>query len=96
MKISLYPPILLSKSGKRNYNEDFVFPDIDMLQATLNPHVFLVCDGVGGAEKGEVASRIVCTKMYHSLSMKASISDSEIDNAIREAQGQIDQYLASE
>lgn len=94
MKISLYPPILLSKPGKRNYNEDFVFPDIEMLQALHSPKVFLVCDGVGGAEKGEVASRIVCTEMFNALSSKESIADSDIQNAIGLSQAKIDQYLA--
>lgn len=94
MKISLHPPILLSKSGKRNYNEDFVFPDAEMLYAITNPHVFLVCDGVGGADKGEIASRIVCTEMFDALSSKATIGDGDIHNAIALAQGKIDQYLS--
>lgn len=44
--------------GKRSNNEDCISPDKG--EATLNDRLFIVCDGVGGEKKGEVASQIVC------------------------------------
>jgi protein phosphatase len=44
--------------GQRENQEDARFPDIDN-PATDNA-TFVVCDGVGGCEKGEVASATVC------------------------------------
>lgn len=56
--IELYPPLAISKIGQRSNNEDAVFPDVGTAQSL--DRVFLVCDGVGGANKGEVASALIC------------------------------------
>jgi PPM family protein phosphatase len=42
--------------GKKN-QEDYIWPTPG--NATLNDRVFIVCDGVGGSENGEVASRLI-------------------------------------
>lgn len=58
MKITLSQPYSFCQPGKRDNQEDARFPDCD-----VPPHplpFFLVCDGVGGHEKGEIASRTVC------------------------------------
>lgn len=47
-----------SQSGARDNQEDSRYPDIDA--PSLMTSVFAVCDGVGGNEKGEVASSTVC------------------------------------
>lgn len=44
--------------GKRENQEDSRFPDVDRPEP--DTPVFVVCDGVGGCEKGEVASATVC------------------------------------
>lgn len=58
MKFNIHQPLSLNEVGKRENNEDSVFPQKGM--ADLNDRLFIVCDGVGGIDKGEVASSLVC------------------------------------
>lgn len=58
MKIEIFPPAGFSETGQRSNNEDSIYP----LPGIENPEntLFLVCDGVGGQHKGEIASELVC------------------------------------
>lgn len=58
MKITLHPAYSFCQQGRRDYQEDCRFPDLDYVESYQR--FFLVCDGVGGSEKGEVASKTVC------------------------------------
>lgn len=44
--------------GERENQEDARFPDVDV--PNVDSATFVVCDGVGGCDKGEVASSTVC------------------------------------
>lgn len=46
------------RMGARDYQQDARFPDMDL--APQGFRSFIVCDGVGGEEDGEVASSTVC------------------------------------
>lgn len=48
-----------SQQGQRDNQEDARFPDTDT--AAAGQRYFVVCDGVGGSDKGEDASRLVAT-----------------------------------
>ncbi len=57
MEIKLSQPYSFCQLGKRVNQEDARFPDSDVPSGY--PRSFVVCDGVGGEECGEVASRTV-------------------------------------
>ncbi|MDF0707414.1 protein phosphatase 2C domain-containing protein [Muricauda sp. 334s03] len=54
MKIHL--PVHCNEIGLRESNEDAIYP----VTPTEDSRLFMVCDGVGGQAKGEVASSLTC------------------------------------
>jgi len=58
MNITLRQPHSYSQIGGRSNQEDARYPDMDK-PSDYDPF-FIVCDSVGGQDKGEVASRTVC------------------------------------
>lgn len=58
MKISIHQPAGFNEIGGRSNNEDSIYPIPGT--ATVSDRLFLVCDGVGGEHKGEVASFLAC------------------------------------
>ena len=57
MKVSFFQPLAIYHQGKRSMQEDSIFPA--MGQASEMDNLFIVCDGMGGHEQGEVASATV-------------------------------------
>lgn len=57
MEITISRPYSFIQLGRRKNQEDARFPDVDSPESGKT--AFVVCDGVGGQDKGEVASRIV-------------------------------------
>jgi PPM family protein phosphatase len=88
--MQILSPLSFHEKGKRPRNEDNIYPKTG--QATDKNTVFLVCDGVGGAVSGDIASRMVSdafglafeTKKADAKSLQATLSD---------VQKQIDNYL---
>ena len=72
----------LNEQGKRKNLEDNIFPRPG--NATLKDKLFIVCDGVGGLNKGEEASRIACEAISNNLKQysKKEISIIEIGKAV--------------
>jgi protein phosphatase len=68
--------------GKRSNNEDSY--------SCSESNFFLVCDGVGGAEKGEVASSIVTNEFS---SIFNSNSDSDIEQALRAVEYKLTEHI---
>ncbi len=92
-KILINRPQSLNEIGGRNNNEDSIYPAKD--KATENDAVFLVCDGVGGANKGEVASGILSSgipQYLFGLNTKRYTQD-DIRNAIIFAEKKMDEYI---
>lgn len=65
MKILLDQAYSFCQKGQRDYQEDARWPDTDI--PMLSQRFFIVCDGVGGCECGEVASSTVCRAMARSM-----------------------------
>lgn len=57
--MKLRMPYALNEIGGRGNQEDSIFPAKG--EATSSTRMFLVCDGMGGHENGEVASGLVCS-----------------------------------
>lgn len=58
MSIKIRQPASFWEIGNRSNNEDSVYPPPG--HATVQDRLFMVCDGVGGEHKGEVASSEAC------------------------------------
>ena len=93
MNIQIAPPCAVHGIGKRTNNEDNLFPTYSA--ATVDDHLFLVCDGVGGSEKGEIASQITCKAIpvYYSRNRVDISSEASVHNAIGFAKAEIEAYL---
>lgn len=61
MRIKLHTPLGFYEIGGRVKQEDAIFPQLENLSS--DNHVFVVCDGLGGHEHGDVASAIVATNV---------------------------------
>lgn len=59
MILKLRYPQTFSEIGKKDNQEDFVWPL--PAQVTAEQRIFILCDGIGGADKGEVASETAAT-----------------------------------
>lgn len=92
MKIQINQPVPVHGLGKRANNEDNLFPPPGA--ATTGDTLFMVCDGVGGSEKGEMASDLACRSVsayYHRHRIAVS-DDTSIHNAIAFARAEIERY----
>jgi protein phosphatase len=87
MKILLYPPLSIHEIGQRPNQEDSL--------AQWDNRLFVLCDGMGGHEKGEVASQTVCqslVKWFEENIKDDSFTDDQLREAIEYAYQQLDQY----
>ncbi len=88
MKIELYPPLSIHEIGQRENQEDSIIQWDNLL--------FVLCDGMGGHEKGEVASQTVCqslaTWFENNLKPDEPFSDDQLREAIEFAYTELDKY----
>lgn len=66
MEIKLAQAYSFCQLGQRKNQEDARWPNTDIIDE--KQRFFVVCDGVGGSEKGEVASSTVCHSIQEALS----------------------------
>lgn len=90
MKIEIYQPQAIWELGQRNNQEDSIFPAFG--EATDDDRLFILCDGMGGHEHGEVASQTVCKAMSDTLLSlsKQSFTDDDLLDALQTAYRQLD------
>ena len=77
MQISLYPPLSIHEIGQRPNQEDSIIQ--------WNSRLFVLCDGMGGHEKGEVASQTVCQSIASWFDEHVNPDDPFTDDQLRSA-----------
>ena len=95
MNISIHKPFSISEIGKRLNNEDHIYPSIENENA--DNKLFLVCDGVGGSNKGEVASALACDSIqtyFQTFVEPDKEFDADfIEKAVRYAEIRFDEHI---
>ena len=93
MNITIGKPCAVSETGGRLNNEDTIFPQPETLDSQQS--LFLVCDGVGGAEKGEIASSLACEAFnnYFTTFLSGNPTDVFIQKAIQYTEIRFDDYV---
>lgn len=95
MNITIGKPCAISEKGGRTNNEDSLFPAPETVNVTQK--LFLVCDGVGGAEKGEIASTLACEsfRTYFATFLEGNPSGEFIQKALQYTESRFDDYTAT-
>ena len=88
--IEISTPYSFSEIGRKSNQEDSLFP----ASADSATRVFILCDGMGGHKRGEVASGIVSESLGNKLSQEKTegvrIGRSQFDDALDYAYRQLD------
>lgn len=95
--ISISPPQAFTQAGPREKNEDSIFPAWGA--ATAHDRLFIVCDGVGGALKGELASQTAATGFAAYLAVQppgTEFSSEYLNAGLRYIEQQFDALFAEQ
>lgn len=95
MNITIGKPWAVCEKGGRLNNEDSIYPLPETVSS--NQNLFLVCDGVGGAEKGEIASSLACEsfRAYFETFLDKDVSADFINKTIHYTETRFDDYVAA-
>lgn len=92
MKISIRKPIGYSQIGRKDQQEDAVWPSFDDVSAS-NPCIVL-CDGVGGSEHGEIASqtssRVIGEYLTNVIKENNAVSEADLQEAVNQAYDELE------
>ncbi|MDE5689239.1 protein phosphatase 2C domain-containing protein [Duncaniella sp.] len=84
--ITIRQPLYFTEIGKKDNQEDFLYPS----DPTPENRVFIMCDGMGGHDNGEVASMTAATALGDSLSECGQIDADAFDVALSKAYDALD------
>lgn len=92
MNITLRTPLCFTEIGKKDNQEDRLYP----LGPDAAGRFFILCDGMGGHERGEVAAEVVSTSLgvYLQANMPAAVTPAFFRKALNSAYDKIDQTLS--
>lgn len=94
MKFSIHQPLYMQELGRRSNQEDSMFPLEG--NATIADRLFIVCDGMGGHEQGEVASQLVCSELAKELFAQWNpdqvLTDEMLRHALDRVQDRLDEH----
>ncbi|MEL6653684.1 MAG: protein phosphatase 2C domain-containing protein [Bacteroidota bacterium] len=96
MKVYIKQPVALHEAGNQSLNEDFVYPLVSQVNA--EERLFIVCDGQGGANAGDVASKLVAlnlAKYFASYPPKGEVDQDYLDNALQFVEQKLSNYKAN-
>ena len=83
MRIKIFKPLGIFEIGHRDNQEDSICPSVG--KASSEERVFVLCDGMGGHEHGEVASQTVSTIIYDYIHAHWPYDDKVDDRLIADA-----------
>lgn len=83
MKYEILLPQTIHELGQRENQEDTIFPSEE--QASVDNRLFILCDGMGGHESGEVASQTVCQALSDYIQKNFPADEVFTDAQLREA-----------
>ena len=88
IQIKIQKPYSFCEVGKRDNNDDSIFPE----KRNANEHdkLFIVCDGIGGYEGGEIASDAVCKSLSSFLSKIEHFDKNIFQQALNVAYDELD------
>lgn len=84
--IELGHPLCFSEIGRKDDQEDFLYPP----EASRKSRVFILCDGVGGHDNGEVASMTAATALGRYLDSCGEIDSGTFQRALVKAYDALD------
>lgn len=85
-----------TEQGKRNYNEDCVYPFLGSTAAPV-PHLHIVCDGVGGSVAGNDASLLACQSFaeYFANHSQLPVTKEFLKQALKYTELAFDDFIKS-
>lgn len=97
MNIKIYQPLAIHELGQRANQEDNICPADG--EATEQDRLFILCDGMGGHEHGEVASKSVCQSLSAFVGQhettSAAFTDEQLALALSYAYGELDKLAVA-
>lgn len=84
--ISIRKPLCFSEIGRKDNQEDYLYPT----DADTGSRVFILCDGMGGHDNGEVASRTAATALGTFLDGHTEIDKPTFESGLARAYDALD------
>lgn len=98
MDIAIFSPLSINELGNRDNQEDSIYPAPN--ESSELSRCFVLCDGMGGLDAGEVASAAVCKSLGEyvdrSLANEGVFTDTSFEEALSYAYDQLDKATTSD